>query len=142
LKFGFSYPEGGPEADLTVEARGSTLEEAFENIALGAFNAMTPLEGVEKREVRRVEVESEDLQGLLYDFLDDLIFLHDSELLVFSDIDVKIKEDPPGLVAECRGERFSPGRHRSGVVVKAVTFHQMKIEKGSDGWIIRVVFDT
>jgi len=141
LKSGFSYPGGGPQADLTIEAKGLTLEEAFRNVALGAFNAMTPLEGVENREVRKIEVESEDLQALLYDFLDDLLFLHDSELLVFSDIDVRIRENPPRLVAECRGERFSPERHRPGVVVKAVTFHQMKIDKGPDGWIIRVVFD-
>lgn len=138
----FFYPDDGPQADLTVEAYGSTLNEAFSNIALGAFNAITPLEEVEEVEGRRVEVESEDYLGLLYDFLDELLFIYDSELLVFSKIDVRLEENPLRLLAECIGERLDLNRHRSRIVIKAVTFHQMKIEETPEGWRIRVVFDT
>lgn len=138
----FEYPDDGPPADLTIESRGSTLAEAFSNLALGAFNAMTPLEDIEEREERTVEVSSEDLGGLLYDFLDQLIFVHDTELLVFSQIVVHLDEKNFELRAECHGEPFDPKRHKSGIVVKAVTFHQMKIEKNEKGWHLRVVFDT
>lgn len=103
---------------------------------------MTPLEGIAARDRRTVEIGSEDLEGLLYDFLDQLLFIHDSELLVFSRIDVELDEKMLKLKAECRGEHFNPKKHKSGIVVKAVTFHQMKIEKRGEGWSIRVVFDT
>jgi len=138
----FSYVEGGPTADLTVEARGSTLAEAFEGAALAVFNAMTPLKGVEERETRRVEAQGDDLGGLLYNFLDELLYLHEIELLVFSGIDVSLDEERLRLTAECRGEHFDPRRHESGIVVKAVTFHQMRIERDEEGWLIRVVLDT
>jgi SHS2 domain-containing protein len=138
----FWYPDDGPPADLTVESSGSTIAEAFANMALGAFNAMTPLEGVREQEERIVEVGSEDLGGLLYDFLDQLLFIHDAELLVFSRINVHLDEKAFTLRAECHGEKFDPKRHESGIVVKEVTFHQMKIEKNEKGWHLRVVFDT
>ncbi|MBS7619819.1 archease [Candidatus Bathyarchaeota archaeon] len=138
----FIYPSDGPQADLTVEAYGLDLSEAFANIALGAFNAITLLEEVEPLESRIVEVRSEDYPALLYDFLDELLFIHDSELLVFSKIDVKIGENPLRLIAECRGERLDSNRHKSRIVIKAITFHQMKIEETPKGWRIRVVFDT
>lgn len=138
----FIYPVDGPQADLTVEAYGLDLNEAFANIALGAFNAITPLEGIEPLESRIVEVRSEDYPALLYDFLDELLFIYDSELLVFSKIDVKIGENPLHLTSECRGEYLDPSRHKYRIVIKAVTFHQMKIEETPKGWRIRVVFDT
>lgn len=138
----FFYPVDGPQADLTVEAYGLDLSEAFANVALGAFNAITSLEGVEPLESKIVEVRSEDYPALLYDFLDELLFIYDSELLVFSKIDVKIGENPLHLTSECRGEHLDPSRHKPRIIIKAVTFHQMKIEETQEGWKIRVVFDT
>ena len=138
----FSYVEGGPTADLTIESYGPTLEEAFANAALAMFNAMTPLEGIEERETRRVEASGDDIGGLLYNFLDELLFVHEVELLVFSSVVVSLDEELLRLTAECRGELFDPQRHESGIVVKAVTFHQMKFEREEKGWVIRVVFDT
>jgi len=138
----FRYVEGGPTADLTVEAYGPTLGEAFGNAALAMFNAMTPLEGVEEHEVRKVEVRGDDLGGLLYNFLDELLYVHETEHLVFSGFDLSLEEKLLRLRAKCRGERFDTGRHESGIVIKAVTFHQMKIERVETGWLIRVVLDT
>lgn len=138
----FRYPEDGPPADLTVEAYGSTMDEAFANAALAAFNAMTPLEAIKPKEVRSFEVSSEDLEGLLFDFLNELLYIHDVELLVFSEIEVQMDLEAFRLMAVCRGERFDPERHRSGVVVKAVTYHEMRIKREEQGWIVRVVFDV
>ena len=138
---GFKYLEEGPTADLLVEAYGSTLGEAFANAALAMFNAMTPLEKVEPRVSREIEVEDGDLEGLLYDFLDELLYINDTENLIFSQIDVDVDAERLRLKAHCRGEPFDPGRHEAGAVVKAVTFHQMKVEKTDGRRRIRVVFD-
>jgi len=138
---GFRYLEEGPTADLLVEAYGSTLGETFANAALAMFNAMTPLEKVEARISRVIELENGDLEGLLYDFLDELLYINDTENLIFSRINVDVDMERLRLRAECRGEPFDPGRHEAGVVVKAVTFHQMKVEKTNGQWRVRVVFD-
>lgn len=137
----FRYPDDGPPADLTVEAYGSTIDEVFANAALAAFNAMTPLEAVKPREMRAFEICSEDLEGLLFDFLNELLYIHDVEFLIFSEIEAQVDIEAFKLKAVCRGERFNPERHRSGIVVKAVTYHEMRIERVEQGWRARVVFD-
>ena len=137
----FKYIEDGPTADLMFEAYGSTLDEAFGNAALAMFNAMTPLEGVEEREVRTVEVQGDDIEGLLYNFLDELLFVHEDGYLIFSTVNVELDEELLQLKAKCSGERFDPTRHESGIAVKAVTFYQMKVDKTETSFTIRVVLD-
>jgi SHS2 domain-containing protein len=138
----FSYAEGGPTADLTVDTWGETLSEAFENAALAMFNAMTPLEGVEKEETRKFTVEGDDLGSLLFNFLDELLYIHEVDLIVFSVFKVDLDQENNRLVAVCRGESFDLGRHIQGIAIKAVTFHGMRIERDDGAWTIRVVLDT
>lgn len=138
----FSYSEDGPTADLTVDAWGETLGEAFENVALAMFNAMTPLEGVEREETRKFTVEGDDLGSLLFNFLDELLYLHEVGLIVFSAFGVDLDQEKYRLAAVCRGESFDLGRHIQGIAIKAVTFHGMRIERDDGIWTIRVVLDT
>ncbi len=139
---GYRYAEEGPTADLTVDAWGGSLGEAFSNAALAMFNAMTPLEGVREAETRAFDVEGDDLGALLFNFLDELLYLHEVDLIVFSALDVEVDEENSRLHAECRGERFDLERHEQGIAIKAVTFHDMAIERGEGGWSVRVVLDT
>lgn len=138
----FNYVEGGPTADLTVEAYGSSMEEAIANAALAMFNAITPLEGIMKRDSKTFKISGDDLQGLLYNFLDELLFIQEIEDLVFSGIKVSFDEKRMQIEAECIGETFDRRKHEPGIVIKAVTFHQMKIERSNAGWVVRVVLDT
>ena len=139
---GFRYVEEGPEADLTVEAWGGTLGEAFGNAALAMFNSMTPIEGVERRVTRSFEVDGDDTEALLFNFLDELLYIHDVDLLVFSAFDVRVDRGRTSLEAECRGEPFNLRRHEQGIAIKAVTFYDMRIERVDGGWSVRVVLDT
>ena len=139
---GYSYAEDGPTADLTVDTRGETLEDAFGQAAIAQFNAMTPLEGIGQNEIREIQVEGDDLGALLFNFLDELLYLHEVELIVFSAFDLEIDRERFILKAVCRGEFFDVSRHVQGIAVKAVTFHQMKMEQTDEGWNLRVVLDT
>jgi len=137
----FEYLEEEATADLAVRSYGATLEEAFVNMALGMMNAMTPLERVEPKEEREFEVSGGDLGELLYNFLDELIFMKDVENLIFSKISVEITEDQTKLRARCWGEPFDLTRHEPKIDVKAVTYSIMEVKKEVDGWTIRTVFD-
>ena len=139
---GFRYAEGGPTADLAVDTWGETLEEVFSQAAISLFNAMTPIEGVEKVETREFEVEGDDLGALLFNFLDELLYIHEVDLVVFSAFDLEIDKEQIRLKAVCHGESFDLARHPQGIAIKAVTFHQMKIEESEEGWNLRVVLDT
>lgn len=138
----YSYPEEGPKADLLVEATGKTLEEAFSQLALGMFNMMTPLKGIEENEEFVIEAEGNDLENLLFNLMDEFLYINDVEFLVPKSIKITIDQENLTAVAVCLGERFSATTHDVGIAVKAVTYHMMEINKTSDGWIVRMVFDT
>jgi len=138
----YRYLEEGPTADLMVEARGRTLGEAFAQAALSFFNAFTPLEKIEAKEEFEVQAEGRDLESLLFNLMDELLYINDVENLVAKEVDVEVDMERLVAVARCRGERFQPGRHEPGIMVKAVTYHLMEIKETPEGWIVRVVFDT
>lgn len=138
----YSYPEGGPAADLYVEATGETLEVAFTNIAYAMFNVITPLEGVSEKEKFIVEAKGTDLESLLFNLMDEFLYINDIEFLVPKKIELKINQKCLHAIAQCNGERFSAKTHEVGIAVKAVTYHLMEIKKEQDGWIVRMVFDT
>jgi SHS2 domain-containing protein len=142
MTMGYSYAEDGPTADLTVDTWGETLEDVFRQSAIALFNAVTPLEGIGQNETREFQVKGDDLGALLFNFLDELLYIHEVDLIVFSGFDLKIDRENFILKAVCRGEYFDVTRHDQGIAIKAVTFHLMKIEQTDEGWTLRVVLDT
>lgn len=131
-------------ADVGIEAEEKDLEKVFEEIALGMFEVMTDTKKVEKKIKKEIKVDSEDLQALLYDFLEKFLILHDTENLMFSKFNVKkIKKENSKWNLECEawGEEFDSEKHEDRTLVKAVTYHEMKIEKTNKGWKAKVILD-
>ncbi len=139
---GYRYAEDGPTADLTVDTWGESLEDVFRQSAIALFNAITPLEGINQNETREFEVDGHDLGALLFNFLDELLYLQEVDLIVFSGFDLEIDRESITLKAVCHGELFDLSKHTQGIAIKAVTFHQMKFEETDEGWKLRVVLDT
>ncbi|XP_014210427.1 protein archease-like [Copidosoma floridanum] len=116
-------------ADVQLHAWGDTMQEAFEQCALAMFNYMTELERVEVKQVFHVEAQGEDMMGLLYHFLDELLFMFSAEpylvprrvkILEFDQENFRIK-------ARAAGEEFQIGKHTQGAEVKAITYSAMQI---------------
>jgi len=130
-------------SDVGFRAYGRTISEAFENAALALFEIMVDTSAVRPEIERRIAVKSEDLGALLYDWLDRLIVIHDSEGLVFSEFEVEISEVPGGylLTATARGEKFDPSKHPERTAVKAMTYHMMEIGKTDGEWFVQAVVD-
>ena len=139
---GFRYKEH--TADVIIEAWGPTLEAAFEEAAKAMFALITDIEKVEPAEELSIEVEGFDLENLLYRWLEELLYYHDSQNLVFSKFRVteisKIGEDYQ-LKAKVYGEKFDHRKHTPGTVVKAVTYAEMKVEKRNSTWYVSAVLD-
>jgi len=128
-------------AEAGVIARGATLAEAFANAAEGMYSLVLELEGVREREEREVALEGESLESLLADWLQELVFLTETEGLVFRRFAVDELSEA-GLRARAWGERFDPERHRShNVMVKAVTQHLLEIAPEDGGYRVQVLFD-
>jgi SHS2 domain-containing protein len=79
----------------------------------------------------------------LFNFLSELVFVKDSEQLLFSRFDIDIFPENNGwkVKCECFGEKIDPEKHELLVDVKAVTMHKFAIEETKNGWKARVVLD-
>ena len=117
-------------SDVYAEAWGPTLEEAYREAAQALYETLTDPGKVEAEAEKRVEARGEDLQELLYDWLEKLIILFDAEGFLARDIKVEEIRRIGGewrLRATLRGETYKPGKHPSGTHVKGVTYHLMEV---------------
>ncbi|MBI2918417.1 MAG: archease [Chloroflexi bacterium] len=127
-------------ADIGLVAYGRDLGECFSNAAWGLFSCITDLRRVRPEEVREVRVEAGDTEALLVDWLNELLFLFDSEGFLGRRFDV-VEIGDGRLRARVWGERLDPERHRTRIAVKATTYHQLQVVQ-RDGWRARVIFDV
>ncbi|MCJ7606566.1 MAG: archease [Thermoplasmata archaeon] len=111
-------------ADAMVEVHGVTLEERFENAAYALFDQMTDASTIRPKGEVEVSVSAGSREQLLVDFLQELLFLHDTENLVFSRFVVEMEGDT--LRARAQGEEFDPTRHAKRSVVKGITYHGLE----------------
>jgi SHS2 domain-containing protein len=124
-------------ADVGFRATGATLGEAFES-ATRAFAEIVSYENPpETTDELRVEVEAEDVEALLFDYLARLIYVQDVEGVVIADAEAEATEDPPRVEATLH---VAPTR-RGFMDIKAPTYSEMRVERDEDGWVLEAVLD-
>lgn len=126
-------------ADMGFNAYGKNLNEAFENAALAMFNIITDTDNVEPKSEITFEITSEDEVSLLYDYLEELLFHHEIDFMLFSKFNVEI-DDNLHLKASISGEEINWDRHERKTEIKAITFHKMQVKK-TDNVKLRAIVD-
>ncbi len=140
----YEFLEEIATADIAFEAWGENLEETFVSAADATLNVMVEeLDSIQPQEEREIRLENEQLDMLLFDFLQELIYYKDSEKLMLRVGRLKIQgESSPFLLeAMALGEKLDPDRHHPRVDVKAVTLHRFRLEKTDRGWEALVILD-
>ena len=128
-------------ADIMFEAYGNSLNILFENAALATEATMIDLKQIKQDIKRKVSLKNKNIETLLYDFLSELLYFKDAELLLFSKIKVEIKKNKIYyLKAVLAGEKLND-KHEQKVDVKAVTFHKFEIKKRAKDYVARVILD-
>ncbi len=138
------YEYGEHTADILVIAYGCTLEESFINSALAVMDIMYHVERVSPEDVREVAIEADDLEQLLFKWIDEVLYLFDGEKFAPSrNAELSLARDEVySLKARIYGERYDVGRHGfKGTIVKAMTYHEMSIERLGDVWRVKFVVD-
>lgn len=131
-------------ADVAFEAWADTLEGLFLAAADATMNVMVgDLATIADRETRWLQAEETEVDMLLFQLLQELIFFKDAErlLLRIKDIEIRQLEGRYTLKAEARGEELDPVRHDLVVDVKAVTLHRFCVEQAARGWEATVILD-
>ena len=124
---------------MGLKAYGETLAEAFANAAFGMFSIIAELDDVKELETRRVEINEDDLEGLLFEWLNSLLYYFDVEMLIFKRFDI-MEFGERHLVAECHGEKYDPSRHRLKIGVKSATYHMLEVDREKNR--VQVIFDV
>ena len=126
-------------ADVGVVAYGDNISQAFSNAARALFSLITELDSVAEVVYQDIELRATDEESLLVEWLNELIYLFDTENIVFKRFDVTVLPNVR-LRARCYGEKVDSLRHRLKTGVKAATYHMLRVEKGN-GCQVRVIFD-
>ena len=127
-------------ADLGFKAYGATLEELFTNAAVAFSEAMVALEDVSEGTERSIEVEADAPDDLMVSWLSELLYLFDTERLLFKRFQVK-RIGNNRLEANAWGEVFDPVRHEIKAGIKAVTYHQLYVKEKDGSWEAQVILD-
>ena len=133
----FEYFEA--TADIGLKAYGKTLNEAFENAGLAIFNIISDTSDIDAVSEFEFEITSEDEVSLLYDYLEELLFYHEVEFMLFSEFHVDI-DDNLHLKAKIKGEEINWDKHERKTEIKAITFHKMAVAK-KDHVEVRAIVD-
>lgn len=131
------YEEIEHTADVGIRAYGRTLDELFANAAEGMFSLIADLPAVKPVGEIEVRLTADDIPTLLLRWLTELLYVHETERLLFSSSDSKVVGT--SIVGHARGEPIDKRRHELKLAIKAVTRHRLTVdpEKG----IAEVIFD-
>jgi SHS2 domain-containing protein len=140
----YRYLEEIATADIAFEATGRDLPELFSDAADATTNVMIEnIEAIQPRQTRQIELSNDKLDMLLFDLLQELIFLKDAErlLLRIREVQIDDRDEMYLLKATAEGETLDVERHHQRADVKAVTLHDFAVERTDGGWKARVLLD-
>ena len=140
----YRYLEEIGTADIAFEATGRDLPELFRDAADATTNVMIDIiEEIQPRQTRQIELSNDMLDMLLFDLLQELIFLKDAErlLLRIREVQVDERDEIYIMKATAEGEPVDAERHHQRADVKAVTLHDISVERTEGAWKARVLLD-
>lgn len=138
--------EGGFEsfevtADEGLRAWGRSMEEAFVNAARGMLDLMVDSKGLRPAEFRRIQVKAQDREALLVAWLSELLYRFEVEGFLPVEYEIGNLGDQL-LEANLQGDILDLTRHSVKGLVKAATYHSLKVSEDGGKWQVQVVLDV
>lgn len=140
----YRFIEDEAPADVAFEAWGKGLEEVFKDAAEATVTVMVRnIDSVRPRESRLIEADNDELDLLLFDLLQQLLYYKDAEqlLLRITEADIDRRNGAWHLRALGSGEKLDQQRHEQGADVKAVTLHDFSLKQRDGLWRAHVILD-
>ncbi|MBM3228792.1 archease [Candidatus Pacearchaeota archaeon] len=127
-------------ADIKFKAFGNSIKEVFENSALALFRVFYDKK-VEEKKAYKIKVKGNDLESLLYNFLEEFLVLFDSKnFLPFRIKNLELNEKKFKISAVVVGDELS--NYNAHVHVKAITYSGMFVKKQKNNWVSQVLVDV
>jgi SHS2 domain-containing protein len=127
-------------ADLGLRVRAQDLDTLFAEAAKCLFSAIIEdAYSVEPRESTTLSIPGDDKEFLLFDWLRELLYRFEADKWLLAKSEVQVTDG--GLSATIWGEPLDVSRHLLSHEVKAITYHELKVEHDESGWLAEVIVD-
>jgi SHS2 domain-containing protein len=124
-------------ADIAVEVYGKNEAELIENAGYAFYEAFVAAENLSSDIEKNVEVSADDFEMLLYKWLNELLYLFDTEF--FAAREIAVDADEKKASGTLRGGKFTAEMVK--VEPKAITMHKFKVDRGDEGLKAFIVID-
>lgn len=125
-------------ADVGLRIWAATLDELFEEAAVGLIDVMGRSAGPDDRQ-ERIVLDAPDLDALFVDWLSEVLFLFDARGFATRSAQLAVQTEPAHLEATLSG---SGDFEQHGPAVKAVTYHGLDISPTASGYEACVYLDV
>ncbi len=127
-------------ADVKFQAFGKNLKEVFENSVLAVSEILSKGKKVKSKKIKRISVEGGNNETLLYNLLEEIIYLLDADQFIVAKARVKFDEIARKMGVEFYGDDSKKYNELEGI--KAVTYNEMFVKKLGEKWVAQVVLDV
>jgi SHS2 domain-containing protein len=128
--------------DAGLKIQGRTPKELFGNAASGMYSLITATNLIKEKKTVSIAVQSSSLESLFVSWLNELIFHFDTYGFIGKTMKINsLSISKYKLNASVSGESFDKKRHQSKLLIKAATYHELKIKKTGSIWEASVIFD-
>lgn len=126
--------------DVGIKAVGNSMAEAYANAVMGMYNLVTDICRVDERESNAFDISGDSPEDVLVGCLNELIYRFDAYGFIGKRVEVT---DITGTSLHMRvhGEEFDPERHERRLLIKAATYHNIRVEQTDGKWQVEVIFD-
>ena len=135
------YQQFPHPSDIGLSIFGDTVEQLFENAAYGLFDILCDLEQVTEIGAVDIDVQGDDRESLLINFLNELLYLQSVNGWLFRRINITFLEQKT-VNATAWGEMYKAGTHELFHEIKCATYHNLHIREEKGQWRVDIVFDV
>ena len=130
-------------ADVGIRVYGKDLKSLFKNVAVALFSLIVEFSHQpDKDQERIVRLEAETYEDLLINWLNELISVFFTYKFLPKSYNINISEGLPRLEARLTGAIYDPYSKPINMEIKAATYHNLKIERDSQGFRAEIIFDV
>lgn len=126
--------------DIGIKAGGGDCAEAWGNAGIGMYSLITDLGKIDEDRSIEIEVGADSPEGLLVRYLNELIFHFDTHNFIGKRIDI-VEFSESALKVRVYGAEFDPALHEQRLLLKAATYHNIRIAKSDERCEVEVIFD-
>ncbi len=125
-------------SEIKIKSYGKTQEETLQNLVLAISEYLSKNQKISSKKAKTIQAHGTDKENLLYNFIDELIYLYDAEYFIPLKAEITLLGN--NIKATIYGDDTK--NYHDLDHIKAATFSEMEFKKTDKEWIIQVVLDV